>query len=83
MYTCNLCIDFLRFVTLERVFPSSDSELQLDREIQSTVCKIIRDFVSSWHSTLSSEREFEMEVQDAMYSMAMELKSRATKVRFH
>ncbi|XP_030632683.1 sorting nexin-19 [Chanos chanos] len=69
-----------RFVRLERIPPSAESEQQLDHEIHNTVCKIIRDFVSSWYSTVSSEREFEIEVQNAMVSMAMELKVRARRI---
>ncbi|KAJ7995177.1 hypothetical protein DPEC_G00241850 [Dallia pectoralis] len=69
-----------RFVTLERVPSSSESERQLDHEIQTTVRKIIRDFVTSWYCMVSSERDFEVEVQSAMYSMAMELKSRSRRV---
>ncbi|KAF7646767.1 hypothetical protein LDENG_00182520 [Lucifuga dentata] len=69
-----------RFITLEQVPPSVEDEQQLDQEIQSTVRKIIRDFVSSWYSTVSSESGFEMEVHAAMISMAMELKKRARQV---
>ena len=54
-----------------------EHEEQLDQEIHNTVRKIIRDFVSSWYSTISTERAFEMDVQEAMVSMAMELKKRA------
>ena len=57
-----------------------EDEEQLDQEIQNTVRKIIRDFVSSWYSTISTERAFEINVQEAMISMAMELKSRARLV---
>lgn len=42
--------------------------------------KIIRDFVASWFSTVSSESAFEKEVQTAMVSMAMEMKRRARQV---
>lgn len=42
--------------------------------------KIIRDFVASWFSTVSSESVFEKEVQTAMISMAMEMKTRARRV---
>lgn len=52
----------------------------LDQEIHNTVRKIIRDFVTSWYSTVSSESGFETEVQEAMTSMAMELKLRARHV---
>ncbi|XP_063063497.1 sorting nexin-19 isoform X2 [Engraulis encrasicolus] len=69
-----------RFFTLERIASSEESEWLLDREIESTVAKIIRDFVSSWYGTVSSEPAFEMEVQRAMIAMAMELKLRSMKV---
>ncbi|XP_036392418.1 sorting nexin-19-like [Megalops cyprinoides] len=69
-----------RFVTMERTPDPPDSELQLDREIHNTVCKIVRDFVSSWYRTVSSEPEFETQVRDAMVAMAMELKARAGRV---
>lgn len=42
--------------------------------------KIIRDFVTSWFSTVSSESTFERQVQTAMVSMAMEMKTRARRV---
>lgn len=57
-----------------------EDEHHLDQEIHNTVRKIIRDFVSSWYSTVSSESGFETEVQEAMISMAMELKIRARQV---
>ncbi|XP_010891983.1 sorting nexin-19 [Esox lucius] len=76
----NSVVHLERFVTLERVPCSSESERQLDHEIQTTVRKIIRDFVTSWYCMVSSERDFEVEVQSAMYSMAMELKSRSRRV---
>lgn len=69
-----------RFIKLERCAPSPESESQLDEEIKSTVSKIIRDFVSSWYRTVSREPEFETEVQNAMQSMALELKMRARSV---
>uniref|UniRef100_W5K3C8 Sorting nexin 19 n=1 Tax=Astyanax mexicanus TaxID=7994 RepID=W5K3C8_ASTMX len=69
-----------RFVSLEKIQSDEESELELDHEIQNTVSKIIRDFVSSWYNTVSSEPEFEEEVHNAMISMAMELKRRAKKV---
>ena len=40
-----------------------EDEEQLDQEIQNTVRKIIRDFVSSWYSTISTERDFEIEAR--------------------
>ena len=57
-----------------------EDEYDLDQEIHNTVRKIIRDFVSSWYSTVSSESAFEMEVQEAMIFMAMELKMRARRL---
>ncbi|XP_064830711.1 sorting nexin-19 [Oncorhynchus masou masou] len=76
----NRVVHLERFITLERVPPLPESERQLDHEIQTTVRKIIRDFVSSWYCIVSSERHFEVEVQSAMYSMAMELKNRSRRV---
>ncbi|KAI4905185.1 hypothetical protein NFI96_013900 [Prochilodus magdalenae] len=69
-----------RFVTLEKIQSNADIELELDKEIQNTISKIVRDFVSAWYNTVSSELEFEEEVHNAMISMAMELKRRAKKV---
>lgn len=69
-----------RFITLDEIRSSADGEMHLDHEIQNTVCKIIRDFVSSWYNTVSAEREFEDEIHNSMISMAMELKLRAKKV---
>ncbi|RXN27655.1 sorting nexin-19-like isoform X1 [Labeo rohita] len=69
-----------RFVRLEEIPHSAESEKQLEDEIQKTVGKIIRDFVTSWYSTISGEKEFEDEVHNAMISMAMELKRRAARV---
>ncbi|CAJ1065997.1 sorting nexin-19 [Xyrichtys novacula] len=69
-----------RFIKFEQVRPSVEDERDLDQEIHNTVRKIIRDFVTSWYSTVSSESRFEMEIQDAMISMAMELKMRARQV---
>ncbi|XP_028826386.1 sorting nexin-19 [Denticeps clupeoides] len=76
----NCTVHLERFVTLERIPPSGESDLLLDHEIRSTVRKIVRDFVSSWYCTVSSEKEFEMEVQKAMISMAEELKLRALQM---
>lgn len=60
--------------------PSPEDELHLDQEIRDTVRKIIRDFVSSWYSSVSSEGRLEAELHQAMSSMAVELKLRARKV---
>lgn len=76
----NSVLHLERFITVEQISPSEEDEQQLDQEIHNTVRKIIRDFVASWYSTVSSESCFEMEVQDAMVSMAMELKRRARQV---
>ncbi|XP_041923773.1 sorting nexin-19 isoform X2 [Alosa sapidissima] len=76
----NRVVHLERFVTMERISSSVESEQLLDREIENTVTKIIRDFVSSWYSTVSPEHEFENEVERAMISMAMELKLRSKRV---
>ncbi|XP_062416993.1 sorting nexin-19 [Pungitius pungitius] len=76
----NSVVHLERFITLEQLEPSVEDECDLDREIHNTVRKIIRDFVTSWFSTVSSESGFETEVQEAMISMAMELKSRARQL---
>ncbi|XP_059494897.1 sorting nexin-19 isoform X1 [Stegostoma tigrinum] len=65
-----------RFIRLEPTLPQADSELLLAKEIEGTVTKIIRDFVTSWYRTVSKEPEFENEVQRAMHAMALELKRR-------
>lgn len=57
-----------------------EDEHHLDKEIHNTVRKIIRDFVTSWYSTVASESGFEIEVQEAMISMAMQLKVRARQL---
>ncbi|KAM4742783.1 sorting nexin-19 isoform 2-T2 [Anableps anableps] len=76
----NSVVHLERFINLEQVQSSAEDEDHLDQEIHNTVRKIIRDFVTSWYSTVSTESGFEMEVQEAMISMAMELKLRATHV---
>ncbi|XP_071327718.1 sorting nexin-19 [Trachinotus anak] len=76
----NSVVHLERFITLEQVPPSVEDDHHLDQEIHNTVRKIIRDFVTSWYSTVSSESGFETEVQEAMISMAMELKLRARHV---
>ncbi|CAG6007479.1 unnamed protein product [Menidia menidia] len=76
----NNVVHLERFITMEQVLPSAEDELHLDQEIHNTVKKIIRDFVTSWYSTVSFESGFEVEVQEAMISMAMELKKRAGHV---
>lgn len=69
-----------RFVTMDKLSSTKESEQLLDKEIENTVSKIIRDFVSSWYITVSSEQQFETEVHRAMIAMAMELKHRSKKV---
>ncbi|XP_034723006.1 sorting nexin-19 isoform X2 [Etheostoma cragini] len=76
----NSVVHLERFITLRQVPPSVEDEHHLDQEIYNTVKKIIRDFVTSWYSTVSSESGFETEVQDAMISMGMELKIRARQL---
>ncbi|KAG5836903.1 hypothetical protein ANANG_G00233610 [Anguilla anguilla] len=76
----NSVIHLERFVTLERVRNSPESELQLEQELRRTVRKITRDFVSSWYRTVSTEPEFVVEAHDAMLAMAMELNRRARNV---
>ncbi|XP_033486441.2 sorting nexin-19 [Epinephelus lanceolatus] len=76
----NSVLHLERFITMEQVPPSVEDEHHLDMEIHNTVRKIIRDFVTSWYSTVSSESAFETEVQEAMISMAMELKIRARQL---
>ncbi|XP_024121084.1 sorting nexin-19 [Oryzias melastigma] len=69
-----------RFIPLEQTPLSPEDEQHLDQEIQHTVRKIIRDFVSSWYSSVSSEGRLEAELHQAMSSMATELKLRARGV---
>uniref|UniRef100_A0A3Q2Q4N5 Sorting nexin 19 n=1 Tax=Fundulus heteroclitus TaxID=8078 RepID=A0A3Q2Q4N5_FUNHE len=76
----NSVLHLERFINLEQVQSSAEDEENLDQEIHNTVRKIIRDFVTSWYSTVSTESGFETEVQEAMISMAMELKRRARHV---
>ncbi|XP_029374087.1 sorting nexin-19 [Echeneis naucrates] len=76
----NSVIHLERFIILQQVQQSVEDDHLLDREIHNTVRKIIRDFVTSWYSTVSSEKGFETKVQEAMISMALELKLRAKQV---
>lgn len=80
MISLNLDLTYTLVIAKFQVSPSEDDELHLDEEIHNTVRKIIRDFVDSWYSTVSTESGFENEVQNAMISMAMELKIRARQV---
>ncbi|MEE6516155.1 hypothetical protein FKM82_025407, partial [Ascaphus truei] len=65
-----------RFVTLEQSNQSPDAEGQLDKEIELTIQKIIKDFVLSWYCRLSHETVFEDEVRGVMWDLARELKKR-------
>ncbi|CAL9684257.1 unnamed protein product [Knipowitschia caucasica] len=76
----NTVLHLERFITMEQISPSEEDEEQLDREIHHTVKKIVRDFVTSWYSTVSTENAFEYGVHNAMISMSMELKRRARQV---
>lgn len=76
----NSVVHLERFITLEQAPTSVEDEHNLDQEIHNTVRKIIRDFVTSWYSTVSSESGFEIEIQEAMISMAMQLKIRARQL---
>ncbi|CAM2107644.1 unnamed protein product [Caretta caretta] len=69
-----------RFVLLESCPQSPEAERQLDEEIDRMIQKIIRDFVSSWYRTVSSEQGFEDEVRKAMTGLALELKRRMALV---
>ncbi|NXL29454.1 SNX19 protein, partial [Glaucidium brasilianum] len=52
----------------------------LEREIASTVHKVVRDFVASWYCTVSNEPAFEAEVEKAMMGLAAELRRRMGRV---
>ncbi|NWI26367.1 SNX19 protein, partial [Sula dactylatra] len=56
------------------------AEGRLEREITSTVRKVVRDFVASWYRTVSSEQAFEAEVEKAMMGLATELRRRMGQV---
>uniref|UniRef100_H3DA50 Sorting nexin 19 n=1 Tax=Tetraodon nigroviridis TaxID=99883 RepID=H3DA50_TETNG len=76
----NNLVHLERFIRLEQIPSTADDRRRLDQEIRSTVRKIIRDFVTSWFATVSSEGAFEGEVQAAMIAMAAEMKTRAAQV---
>lgn len=59
------------------------AEKQLEQEIDLTIQFIIRDFVSSWYSSVSQERTFEKEVEVAMKSLVQELKRRMAQADLH
>nr|XP_006122350.1 sorting nexin-19 [Pelodiscus sinensis] len=69
-----------RFVLLETCPRSPEAERQLEEEIERMIQKIVRDFVSSWYRTVSSERAFEDEVRKAMSGLALELRRRMAQV---
>ncbi|NXX22653.1 SNX19 protein, partial [Podargus strigoides] len=52
----------------------------LEREIASTIHKVVRDFVASWYRTISTEPAFETEVEKAMTGLATELRWRMGQV---
>ncbi|NWQ58912.1 SNX19 protein, partial [Neopipo cinnamomea] len=55
-------------------------EARLEREIASTIRKVVRDFVASWYRTVSREPAFEAEVERAMVGLAAELRRRMARV---
>ncbi|XP_051842619.1 sorting nexin-19 isoform X1 [Antechinus flavipes] len=69
-----------RFVSLPSCPASPEAEKQLEQEIDGTIQKIIRDFVSSWYCTVGREPAFEEEVRAAMTGMAQELRRRMALV---
>ncbi|KAM6238206.1 sorting nexin-19 [Porphyrio hochstetteri] len=70
-----------RFVGSLRALPRCPApEGRLDREIASTIHKVVRDFVASWYRTVSSEPAFEAEVEKAMMGLAAELRRRMGRV---
>ncbi|NXO57512.1 SNX19 protein, partial [Aramus guarauna] len=70
-----------RFVSSLRPLPHCPApEGWLEREIASTVRKVVRDFVASWYCTISSEPAFEAEVEKAMMGLAAELRQRMGRV---
>ncbi|XP_041336484.1 sorting nexin-19 isoform X3 [Pyrgilauda ruficollis] len=66
-----------RFVSSLRAPAGSPAdEGRLQKEIASTVRKVVRDFVASWYRTVSREPAFEAEVERAMLGLAAELRRR-------
>ncbi|NXB13590.1 SNX19 protein, partial [Rhagologus leucostigma] len=66
-----------RFVSSLRAPAGSPAdEGRLEKEIASTVRKVVRDFVASWYRTVSREPAFEAEVERAMLGLAAELRRR-------
>ncbi|NXN02483.1 SNX19 protein, partial [Sylvia borin] len=70
-----------RFVSSLRAPAASPAdEGRLEKEIASTVRKVVRDFVASWYRTVSREPAFEAEVEGAMLGLAAELRRRMRRV---
>ncbi|XP_027763153.1 sorting nexin-19 isoform X2 [Empidonax traillii] len=70
-----------RFVSSLRAPPGCPAdEARLEREIASTIRKVVRDFVASWYRTVSREPAFEAEVERAMVGLAAELRRRMARV---
>ncbi|XP_033925445.1 sorting nexin-19 isoform X1 [Melopsittacus undulatus] len=70
-----------RFVSSLQPQPRSPAAVgRLEGEIASTVHKVLRDFVSSWYRTVSTEPAFEAEVEKAMLGLTAELRSRMAQV---
>ncbi|NXM24923.1 SNX19 protein, partial [Oxyruncus cristatus] len=70
-----------RFVSSLRALPGCPAdEARLEREIASTIRKVVRDFVASWYRTVSREPAFEAEVERAMVGLAAELRRRMARV---
>ncbi|XP_054658840.1 sorting nexin-19 isoform X5 [Grus americana] len=70
-----------RFVSSLQPLPHCPApEGWLEREIASTIHKVVRDFVASWYRTVSSEPAFEAEVEKAMMGLAAELRRRMGRV---
>ncbi|XP_005528557.1 PREDICTED: sorting nexin-19 [Pseudopodoces humilis] len=70
-----------RFVSSLRAPACSPAdEGRLEKEIASTVRKVVRDFVASWYRTVSREPAFEAEVERAMLGLAAELRRRMRRV---
>ncbi|NXY05726.1 SNX19 protein, partial [Pteruthius melanotis] len=70
-----------RFVSSLRAPAGSPAdEGRLEKEIASTVRKVVRDFVASWYRTVSREPAFEAEVERAMLGLAAELRRRMKRV---
>ncbi|NWS15785.1 SNX19 protein, partial [Pachyramphus minor] len=70
-----------RFVSSLRTPPGCPAdEARLEREIASTIRKVVRDFVASWYRTVSREPAFEAEVERAMVGLVAELRRRMARV---